>query len=70
MSKLFLDFFNFQAIVDKTNVMLLQSMLISERLTQRETEFSTKESTVATLPHGIGGKVAIGNIKVDFFVLH
>ena len=76
MSKLFLDFFNFQAIVDKTNVMLLQSplsphsMLISERLTQRETEFSTKEPTVATLPHGIGGKVGIGNIKVDFFVLH
>ena len=71
MIKLFLDFFNFQAIVDKTNVMLLQSplsphsVLISERLTQRETEFSTKEPTVATLRNW--GKSGHWKYKSRFF---
>ena len=42
-------------MVDKTNVTLLQSplsrhsRLIDERLTQRETEFSAKKPTIATL---------------------
>ena len=43
--------------MDKTNVALLKSpltshsMLINERLMQRETGFSTKQPTIATLQH-------------------
>ena len=39
----------------------LLSMLINERMTQRETEFS------ATLQHWIGGKEDNKNVNVDFF---
>ena len=42
----------------------VNSMLINERLTQRETEF------FATLQHSIGGQEDNKNIKVDFLVLH
>ena len=45
-------------------------MLINERLTQQETTFSTKEPTIATRQHWIGGKEGKGNIKLDFLVLH
>ena len=51
-SKLLFGFFQFQTIVDKTNVTLQQSLhsiLINELLTQRETGFSTKEPTIRTL---------------------
>ena len=62
--------------MDKTNVALLKfpltshSMLINEWLMQRETGFSTKQPTIATLQHWIGGKGGNGNIKVNFLVLH
>ena len=64
------------AIVDKTDLKLLKSplsphsMLINERLTQRENRFSTKQRTIATLEHCNWGKWGNGNIKVDFLVLH
>ena len=71
-----MDVFVFEpTVVGKTNVTLLQSslsphsMLINERLSQQETEFYTKESTIATLQHWIGGKENNGNIKVDFLEL-
>ena len=61
-------------IEDKTNVTLLQfllspcSMLINERLRQREAEFSTKAPTTANLWNGDKG--GNGNIRVDFLALH
>ena len=63
-------------IEDKTNVTLLQfllspcSMLINERLRQREAEFSTKAPTTANLQHWNGDKGGNGNIRVDFLALH
>ena len=62
--------------MDKINVTLprsplyTHSMLINEPPTQRETGFSNKEPTIATLQHAIGGKGDNKNIKVDFLVLH
>ena len=60
-------------IVDKTNVTLLQSplsphsMLINERLTQRETGFSTKEPTITTLQNLNWGKRGQWKYKSRFF---
>ena len=45
-------------------------MLINERLKQQETTFSTKEPTITTRQHWIGGKGGKGNINLDFLVLH
>ena len=58
----FFRFFNFHTIVDKTNVTLLQSplspqsMLINERLRQREGECSAKAPTTRNLQHWNWGK--------------
>ena len=57
-------------VVGKTHASAIPSLpSFNERLSQQETDFFTKESTIATLQHWIGGKENNGNIKVYFLEL-